>query len=140
MPRAELPVEHLLTIRFVTKSRTSLGHHVGTRISVNVTGGEFNGPRLHGRVVSGADWVVRRPDGTLSLDVRAELLTDDGVTVFMTYKGLSTRDDSGTNSVRTVPRFDAPADSAHAWLNDQVCVGVGEVGDGSVVYEVYGLR
>ncbi len=140
MPSIEIPVQHLFTIRFRTRSTASDGHTAGTRIAVNVLGGEFSGERLSGQVIAGSDWVLRRADSTLCLDVRAELRTDDGVTVFMTYEGLATRDDASTTRIRTTPRFDAPTHSRYAWLNDEVCVGLGELGDGSVAYQIYGLR
>ncbi len=140
MTLTNLAVEHLLTVRFDTTSTMSEGGPVGTRILVNVTGGEFSGRRLRGTVVAGSDWVVRRADGTLVLDVRSQLRSDDGVTILMTYGGLATRDSADRMRVNATPRFEAPCDSPHAWLNDEVCIARGEVGRGSVAYEVFALR
>ena len=140
MPISTLPVQYLLTVRFLTRTDISPGHLAGSRIAVTVTGGEFTGPRLRGTVAAGSDWAVRRPDGTVSLDVRAQLRTDDGITVFMTYSGLSTPGTSENRHVVATPQFDAPCDSRYGWLNEEVCVALGQVHDGSVEYEVYSVR
>jgi hypothetical protein len=140
MSMSSLPVEHLFTVRFLTRTDASPGHLAGSRIAVSVIGGEFTGPMLRGTVTAGSDWAVRRPDGVVSIDVRAQLRTDDGVTVFMTYFGLSTPGTSGNQRVLAAPRFDAPCDSQYAWLNDEVCVALGQVHDGAVEYEVYAVR
>jgi hypothetical protein len=140
MPISSLPVEHLFTVRFLTRIDASPGHLAGSRIAVSVTGGQFTGARLRGTVTAGSDWAVRRPNGIVSIDVRAQLRTDDGVTVFMTYSGLTTPGSSGNRRVVAAPQFDAPCDSPYAWLNDEACVALGQVHDGSVEYEVYSVR
>ena len=54
-----------------------------------VAGGTFEGKRLHGTVLpGGADWIMVRPDGATTLDVRLVLQTDDGATIGMTYRGM----------------------------------------------------
>ena len=139
MSMSSMQVQHLFTVRFLTRTDVSPGHVAGSRITVNVTGGEFTGPRLRGTVTAGSDWAVRRSSGTVSLDVRAQLRTDDGVTIFMTYSGMSTTGTSGNRRVVATPQFDAPCDSRYAWLNDEVCVALGQVNDSSVNYEVYSV-
>ena len=63
--------------------------HVGDRRVVGVSGGEFEGPRLKGRVLpGGSDWIVVRRDGVLIQDVRIVLQTDDGHDILMSYRGM----------------------------------------------------
>jgi Protein of unknown function (DUF3237) len=64
----------------------------GNRNIAEVTGGDFEGPRLKGKILSGgADWALVGPDGRARLDVRTQLLTDDGATIYLAYYGTSTR-------------------------------------------------
>ena len=54
-----------------------------------VAGGKFEGPKLKGTVLpGGADWIIGRPDGSTTLDVRIVLETDDGAAIGMTYRGM----------------------------------------------------
>ncbi len=71
----------LMTLRVTVATPQSIGAvpH-GTRRTVPITGGDFEGPRLRGSVLPGgsADWLLLRADGVLELDLRATLRTDDG--------------------------------------------------------------
>jgi hypothetical protein len=50
----------------------------GWRRIVGVNGGRFSGPKLNGIIPPGGDdWLLRRPEGAASLDVRVTLQTDD---------------------------------------------------------------
>lgn len=52
---------------------------VGQRMIFNVSGGTMKGPKISGTVVApSGDWLIPMPDGSLRLDVRATLKTDDG--------------------------------------------------------------
>jgi hypothetical protein len=54
----------------------------GGRRIVPITGGEFSGPEIRGRVVpGGADWQVLRGDGVAELEARYTLRTDDGALI-----------------------------------------------------------
>ena len=81
----------LMTLRVTVATPQSIGAvpH-GTRRTVPITGGEFEGPRLRGSVLSGgsADWLLLRADGVLELDLRATLRTDDGGLIAMRSFGL----------------------------------------------------
>ncbi len=111
---------------------------VGTRVVAAVTGGHFEGPRIKGTVVPpGGDWVNVQPDRMMRLDVRLQLVTDDGENILMTYQGIGTPTDDGL-SIRTAPLFQTGAE-AYAWLNDVQAVGIGEATGGSVTYRVYAL-
>ena len=87
-----------------------------------ITGGSFEGERLRGTVLSGADWVTAAPNGTFELDLRLTLETDDGALIQMTFSGV--RDDAN-HYFRTLPRFETAAPK-YAFLNRLLAVGVGE--------------
>ena len=87
-----------------------------------ITGGSFEGPRLRGVALGGADWVTTAADGTRELDLRVMLQTDDGALIHMTFTGV--RDDAN-HSFRTLPRFETAAPK-YAFLNRLLAVGIGE--------------
>jgi hypothetical protein len=128
----------VMSVDFETNRTVSAGHPEGDRFLLNVTGGTFHGSGPHGSfegmVTYGSDWVTRFPDGSMSLDVRAQLLTSDGTAVLMTYTGISAQ-----GLVHTAPTFSAPASSAFDWLNRLVCLARGTVREGGVSYDVYTL-
>jgi hypothetical protein len=109
-----------MTLRLITAPVQELGTTPhGKRIVYPIIGGEFEGPRLRGKVLpGGGDWVVTRADGALELDMRTALETDDGALIYMTFEGLRHAPpevaaalgrgeavDPSTYYFRTVPRF-----------------------------------
>lgn len=65
----------------------------GQRVTFPITGGDFQGERLHGRVLpGGADWTLQSADGAVELDLHVSLETHDGALVHMTFSGV--RDDA----------------------------------------------
>ncbi|MGY2029810.1 DUF3237 domain-containing protein [Nocardia gipuzkoensis] len=128
--------------------------HIGNgRVLFGAAGGSFEGPRLRGAVVpGGGDWALFRQDGTMTLDVRLTLRTDDDALVLMTYGGRWTipadvRDrigdpatrhlvDPGRYYFRTSPVFETDARD-YLWLNDIVCVGSGYPVEGGIAYRVF---
>lgn len=126
---------------------------VGQRVLFAAAGGSFEGPKLRGSVLAGGgDWAVFRPDGTMVLDVRLSLRTDDGALIYMTYGGRwvtppdlraeladpATRHqvDPARYYFRTNPLFETGA-PAYAWLNDIVCVGKGYLIERGIAYRVF---
>ena len=105
----------------------------GTRLTFPISGGVFEGDRLRGKVLSGGgDWVVKRADRVLELDLRITLETDDGVLIHMTFEGI--RDDGapGAPYFRTLPRFET-SEAKYSFLNRVLAVGTGEIrADGPV--------
>jgi hypothetical protein len=112
----------------------------GTRRTVAVTGGAFEGPRLRGTILSAgsADWLLLRQDGVLELDLRCTLQTQDGAVISMRSFGLrhgppdviaalgrGETVDASTYYFRTIPRF-ATAHPAYAFLNRIVAVASGD--------------
>ena len=130
----------LMTVRIAAAPPQKLGMvpH-GTRSIVPVTGGDFEGPRLRGKVLpGGTDWLLLRSDGVLELDLRITLETDDQALIYMTFQGLRHGPpdaiaalgrgelvDPARYYFRTLPRFETSTE-AYAFLNRIVSVGVGE--------------
>jgi hypothetical protein len=124
----------LMTLRLSTAPTQLVGDGPhGTRLTFPIIGGVFDGDRLRGKVLPGGDdWVIKRPDGVLELDLRITLQTDDGALVHMTFEGI--RDDAapGAPYFRTLPRFET-ADAKYAFLNRLLAVGTGQISaDGPV--------
>jgi hypothetical protein len=138
MPLESLPCEFLFTITANTGEKPPV--MVGSRIIVTAMSGTFAGPKLNGVVAdaAGGDWVKLQPDGTMFLDVRLALTTDDGAAIYMTYTGVGKRNADGSTVIRTVPRFEV-ADEKYAWLNNIQAVAHGTTGKGTVTYDVYAL-
>jgi uncharacterized protein DUF3237 len=114
----------LMVLRLATPATSGLASMPpGTLTIVPVTGGSFDGERLRGKVLAGGgDWVTTRGNGTLTLDLRITLETDDGGLIHMTFTGV--RDDAN-HYFRTAPRFET-AVPKYAFLNRLVAVGSGE--------------
>ncbi len=125
---------------------TAAGH----RSIAPVTGGRFAGERLSGAVLPGGqDWVITRADGTLAIDVRLTLKTDDGAMIYLTYQGnfLASPEvlkrfrkgeslDPAEYRLRTVARFEC-GDDRYAWLNDAIVAGVGEQTPAGPIYHLF---
>jgi len=127
------------------------GSGPGARAIFPVDGGTFEGDRLRGRVLpDGADWVSWRADGTMTLDVRTSLETDDGALITLRYEGLAlgrTPDaqarferrelvDYEDVYWRTTPRFET-ADPRYAWLTKIVAVANGVRAEAGPIYHVF---
>ena len=143
MPLEALPCEFLFTLTANTadKPPAMIGAGpAGTRLVVTAMSGSFEGPKMKGIVAdaAGGDWVVIRSDGSMALDVRIVLQTDDGAAILMTYTGIGIRAADGSTSLRTAPRFEV-GDERYAWLNNVQAVAHGTTGTGTVTYEVYAL-
>jgi len=136
-----------MTVRIAAAPPQELGAvpH-GIRSIIPVTGGDFEGPRLRGKVLSGGgDWLLLRDDGVLELDLRITLETDDQALIQMTFQGLrhgppeviaalsrGEMVEPARYYFRTLPRFETSTER-YAYLNRIVTVGVGEVrGDGAI--------
>ena len=140
----------LMTVRITAAPSQKLGTvpH-GTRIIVPVTGGDFEGPRLRGKILSGGgDWLLLRADGVLELDLRITLETDDHALIYMTFQGLRHGPadaiaalgrgevvDPARYYFRTVPRFETSAET-YAFLNRIIAVGVGETRPDGAVHRI----
>lgn len=140
----------LMTVRIAAAPPQKLGTvpH-GIRSIVPVTGGDFEGPRLRGKVLpGGGDWLLLRSDGVLELDLRITLETDDHALIYMTFQGLRHGPpdaiaalgrgevvDPASYYFRTLPRFETSAES-YAFLNRIITVGVGEARPDGAVHRI----
>jgi hypothetical protein len=111
----------------------------GTRTTVPIASGHFEGPRLRGKVLpGGGDWTLLRGDGVLELDLRVTLETDDGALIHFASFGLrhgppdvlaalarGERVDPAAYYFRMLPRFET-AHPKYAFLNQIVAVGTGD--------------
>jgi len=136
----DLPVEYLFSLTgWPTDKpgeikRGPLGH----RFLYYVTKGFVEGPKVRGKIVSpSGDWATLADDGTLMLDVRLALKTDDGADILMVYQGLVTKD---LEKVHVSGLFQV-GDERYSWLNKVLFLGVGGYNaDGSLTYYFYALR
>src|SRR5213596_1683424 len=121
----------LMRLRFTTAATEAIGPTPHGMLSIfPITGGSFEGERLRGIVLGGADWVTAAADGTRELDLRVTLETDDGALIHMTFTGV--RDD-GHKYFRTLPRFETAAPQ-YAFLHRLLSVGIGEIRDEGPVH------
>ena len=115
-----------------------------------VSGGRFEGTRLRGRVLDGgSDWQRVMPDGTVLLDCRIVLETEEGELIAMTYQGVR----SGPAEVlarlgrgeevradeyylRIAPLFRTQSSNL-AWLNKVLAVGAGQRLPKGPIYNVF---
>lgn len=125
----------------------------GHRAIFPIADGTVKGERINGRFLPvGADWARIRPDGSIAVDVRATIRTDDDALILVTYVGrlVASPDilpavldvgraepvDPALYYFRTLVTFET-ASPAYAWLNAVCAVGVGHTGDGGVTYRVH---
>lgn len=115
---------------------------LGNLIIGPIASARFEGERLQAslRGASAADWMTLGPDGTVDIDVRLSLRTDDGAFLFMTYRGRA----DWSDGIGSAPTYAAPVfetdDPRYAWLNSVQCVGKGTVTPPTAVYEIFELR
>ena len=123
----------------------------GTRRTVPLAGGHFEGPLVRGTLLpgAGADWLLVRPDGVLELDFRATLETHDGALISMKSFGLrhgppqviaalgrGEAVDPASYYFRTTPRFQT-THPAYAFLNHLVTVASGDRRAEGPIYTVH---
>jgi hypothetical protein len=117
-----------------------------------ISGGRFLGPKLQGEVLpGGGDWLLLRPDGARSLDVRLTLRTEDGHLIYVVSRGIlhmtpeiyqrigaGEEIDPAQYYFRTTPLFEAAAPELD-WLNRVVAVTHGRMTATTVVQTVYAV-
>lgn len=129
--------EFLLDLAIDAQPVNNVGSLGVNRVIVPVAGGTFEGPALKGTIVGpSGDWIVGRPDGSLLLDVRLVLQTDDAEKIYMTWRGVSYTPQGGEQYARILPMFETGA-KKYVWLNNIVAVGVHKAMPGKVAYRVY---
>jgi hypothetical protein len=131
-------LDHLFTLTAATSVSGFIPNGpAGSRAIVDASTGTFTGPRLSGTVHGpGGDWVTLRADGSMQLDVRLLLKTDDGADILMEYKGVGS---PGAAVITTAPMFQTGAEQ-YAWLNGVVAIARGSSDGSSVTYDVYEVK
>lgn len=145
-------LEYELTYHAALKEPVAVGEGpYGNRVVVEVIGGRCEGKRVNGKVLTGgADWLLIGPDGWGRLDVRAQMLTDDGAAIYVSYHGVLEMNakvqaalaavdgtDYPDQYFRTAPRLET-GDPRYAWVNHTLFVAAGRIRPGRVVeYKVY---
>ena len=149
---ADLKHAHLLTMDLTVDygGIKSIGTTpAGLRRIAPVTGGTFNGERLRGKVLGGADWLVNRPDGVMVIDVRLTLETHDAALIYLTYQGRLLAEAEAMRrfgqggllerheySLAMTAKFEC-GDERYGWLNNAVVVGTGEQTPTGPVYTLF---
>jgi len=108
----------------------------GERLFAPVAGGTVWGPRLTAEVVpqTGADYGLQRHDAVEDIHSCFMLRAADGVDIFIRQIGYRREADG---YLRVTPFFDAPRESAHAWLNNTILLGLGQEGPAASVLFTY---
>lgn len=147
----ELRSEYLLTLSAEIGAPQRIGDTpLGRRVIWPVLGGHFQGPAMKGAVLpGGGDWVLVRKDGSLQLDVRGTMQTDDEHLLFFAHRGLINVDpeyldrfsageviDPSHVYYRAAPVFEV-GPGPYEWLNRTVTVGVGERRGSTIIWEIH---
>lgn len=124
----------LMVLRLETSPTQDIGSTPQGALTIfPVTGGSFGGERLRGHVLAGrGDRVTAHDDGTVTLDLRVTLETDDGDLIHVMFTGV--RDDA-SHYFRTVSRFETAAPK-YAFLNHLLAVGREEIHDDGPIHVI----
>ncbi len=115
-----------------------------------ISGGRFEGERLRGKILSGgSDWQSLRADGTMTLNVRLVMETDDKELIAMTYLGMRHGPKEVLERIgrgekvspteyymRATPYYET-ASQKYGWLNRIVSVAYGHRMAGGAIYQVF---
>ena len=112
---------------------------LGHRQIYTVAYGNFEGPRLKGKLLPGsADAALSNAEGTMWLDLRLTFETDDGAFIFGQGNGVWRSDPAqpprpegepaqyGDMYIMSTQRFET-GDERYKWLNDMVFVAEGKM-------------
>lgn len=124
----------------------------GRRRIIPILGGEFDGPRLSARILSGgADWQVIHEDGTAAIDTRYTLQAQDEALISVATRGVrhgppevlrrladGESVDPSEYYFRVAIQYETGA-AAYRWLNQIVAVASAVRLADQVVYDAYAL-
>jgi len=122
----------------------------GGRMFLEIADGKVSGERLNGTVLSGGgDWITLGTNGWGEIDVRGQMVTDDGAYIYAHYTGLlelnekvinatvsGTATDWNDQYFRTTPRFET-GDERYSWLTTSLFVAEGRRLASVVEYRVF---
>jgi hypothetical protein len=151
-PTVTIETEYLMTLEAPLDPAFQA---VGQRLVVNVpAGGTVHGPKINGTLIPpSGDWLFPMPDGTLRLDVRATIKTDDGELILVEYNGVivpskEVMDRLGNGDVITpkdeyfvtAPRF-TTASKKYEWINQLQAVGkMVTVQNTKIKYDIFAVH
>jgi hypothetical protein len=155
-PTTEIKTEYLMTMLApLDSSEIDKSLYIS---DVRRTGGWVKGPRIHGAFIPpGGDWLRVMPSGSMRLDVRLTLKTDDGALIYISYNGVfkeSPENEAKLNKgevltdkdvayFMTAPTFETSSPK-YAWLNGVQAIGkmieYKEGSDPYVKYDVFIVR
>src|SRR5208282_4185753 len=85
-PTVSISTEYLMTVEFLMETLVPPAPRGITNIPV---GGTVHGPKINGTIIPpGGDWPYAMPDGTIRLDVRFTIKTDDGEFILTEYNAV----------------------------------------------------
>ena len=146
-----LQVEPLFIFQIDVKPPSIIGQTPGyDRRIGEIAGGTFEGEKLRGRILTGgSDWQSLRADGTVTINVRLVMETDDKHLIGMTYLGMrhgpkEVLDRIGRGEkvspteyyMRVTPYFETSSEK-YGWLNRIVSVAYGHRMAGGAIYNVF---
>jgi 5-methylphenazine-1-carboxylate 1-monooxygenase len=147
-------------LELITRVRATLAEPLelgqtpwGRRRVIAVTGGEFDGPLLRGKVLpGGADWQIVHEDGTATIDTRYTLESHDGALISVATRGCRTGPrevlariaagetvDPAEYYFRVSIQYETSAPE-YAWLNWIVAVASALRLADQVIYDAYVVR
>lgn len=148
------------SLELITRVRATLAEPLelgqtpwGRRRVIGITGGEFDGPIMSGRVLAGgADWQIVHPDGSATIDTRYTLQSHDGALIYVATRGCRTGPrevlariaagetvDSSDYYFRVSIQYETSAPQ-YEWLNWIVAVASAVRLANEVMYDAYILR
>lgn len=145
-----LQTDPLFELRLDIGAREHIGTTpFGDRMAAHIPSGQFEGPRLRGRVLpSSGDWPLSAPNGAIRIDARVTLETDDGALIYMSYRGVRHASldvlariqrgediDPSEYYFRTAAMFETAA-APYDWLNFIVAIGLGRRAGNGIIYDV----
>ena len=153
MSGAAITLEHLMTLHAPIAGAQRIDE---TLTIFHSDTGTVEGPRIKGRILAPtADWLRTMPDGSLRVDARMSIATDDGAQIHVPYGGgiaIAPADFARMAAGQTLredemyfvtaPLFQT-GDQRYAWLNCIQAVGKAVAlkgGDGGFVrYELFAV-
>jgi len=148
-PSTTLETQYLMTLDLTFGAL----NNVGQRVSVDVPSGQIKGRGISGTFVPpGGDWPLPMPDGSLRLDVRVTVKTDDGEFILIEYQGIIAKPqelerlNKGETLTSkdvywvTAPKF-TTASKKYEWLNQvQAVAKMAQAQAGKVRYDIYAVK
>ena len=126
-----------LSIRIRQQYRIE-GVPTGTRLIGEAADCRWDGERVRASQAgaSTSDWLTIHANGSVAVDARLLLKTDDGALITVRYTGRAERAPASGAAVIMAPTFET-GDERYAWLNTVQAVGKGLRTGDLLVYELY---